>query len=236
MNIHYLQHVSFEDLGSMEPLLAGKGHNLTSTKLYSGERCPDSESFDWLIVMGGPMGIYDEGQYPWLREEKEFIKQAIEKQKIVLGICLGAQLIAAALGGDVKKNHHREIGWFEIERHQQIERTGFASVFPPQIDVFHWHGDTFSIPEGAIPVASSQACSNQGFLYNGRVLALQFHLETTLASAAKMIENCRGELDGSTYVQSEQELLEKPERFERINRVMSAVVSTLEATHREDHA
>lgn len=236
MNVHYLQHVPFEDLGSMEQHLVSKGHNLSSTKLYSGERLPDSENFDWLIVMGGPMGIYDEGQYPWLREEKEFIKQAIEQRKIVLGICLGAQLIAAALGADVKKNLHREIGWFTIERDQQIEKTRLASAFPQQLDVFHWHGDTFSTPEGAIPVASSQACANQGFFYNGRVLALQFHLETTPTSAANLIENCRDELDGSFYVQSEQELLEKPERFNRINQVMSAILGTLEVTLREDNA
>ncbi|MBN1957567.1 MAG: type 1 glutamine amidotransferase [Desulfuromonadales bacterium] len=232
MNIHYLQHVPFEDLGSMEETLTAGGHYLTCTRLYAGENCPNDDAFDWLIVMGGPMGINDTDQYPWLTEEKNFIRRAIENRKIVLGICLGAQLIAAALGARVMKNPHREIGWFSIERHPQLEQTSFASVFPRQLEVFHWHGDTFSLPDGAVPLAASEACLNQGFLYGERVLALQFHLETTAESAAELIKNCGDELDGSCYVQSEQEILQIPERFDRNNRIMAAVLSTLEALQR----
>jgi len=121
MRIHYLQHVPFEDLSSIDPILREKGHELTATHLYKGQQIPLVKEIDWLIVMGGPMGIYDEAKHPWLNVEKLFIKQAIESNKIVLGICLGAQLIADALGAKVCQNRHREIGWFNISRSPEVD-------------------------------------------------------------------------------------------------------------------
>jgi len=228
MRIHHLQHVSFEGLGSMEAVLKENGHTLTATHLYRGEPLPLPDSFDLLIVMGGPMGVYDEKDYPWLKAEKSFIRSAIDAGKKILGICLGAQLLADVLGAKVTRNHHREIGWFPIVRHEDVESTQFKELLPAQALVFHWHGDTFSIPDGALPLASSMACLNQGFIFNGRIVALQFHLETTLESAALLIENGRHELDGSPFVQTENQMLKKPERFTAINLLMTSVLNTLE--------
>lgn len=191
----------------MEPILKEKGHQLSSTHLYNNQSLPSLNDFDWLIIMGGSMGVYDEETYPWLSREKEFIKKAINSGKIILGICLGAQLIADALGAKIHKNKYREIGWFNINKSLEAESTILSTAMPEQIEVFHWHGDTFDIPEGAISLARSEGCENQGFIMDDRIVGLQFHLETTLLSAQELIENCRDQLDGSLYVQSEHEIL-----------------------------
>lgn len=228
MKIHHLQHVPFEDLGSIAPVLKAKGHQLSSTHLYKNHPLPDVGGFDWLIVMGGPMSIYDHQAYPWLTPEKKLITDAIDSGKIVLGICLGAQLIAEALGAEVYKNEHREIGWFPVNQSPEAHGTIFSTAMPQQLEAFHWHGDTFDIPKAAIPVGESEACKNQGFIMDNRVIAIQFHLETTRQSARKLIANCRDELDGSRYVQSESEILAVNQRFSTINRVMVSVLEALE--------
>ncbi|MCD4804162.1 MAG: type 1 glutamine amidotransferase [Desulfobacterales bacterium] len=228
MRIHYLQHVPFEDLSSIEPILREKAHELTATHLYKGQQMPLVKKIDWLIVMGGPMGIYDEVKYPWLNAEKLFIKEAIESNKIVLGICLGAQLIADALGAKVYQNKHREIGWFNISRSPEVDDTVLSEVIPDQIEVFHWHGDTFDIPQRAKAIGASEACRNQGFIINNRIVGFQFHLETTLQSASALINNCRDELDKSQYVQTESEILSDNQRFTNINQVMYSVLESLE--------
>ncbi|MCW8859775.1 MAG: type 1 glutamine amidotransferase [Deltaproteobacteria bacterium] len=236
MNVHYLQHVPFEGLGSIEPILTAKGHRLTSTQLYRGEQLPDLDTFDWLIVMGGPMGIHEAFEYPWLGAEKEFIKQTIQNGKLVLGICLGAQLIADALGAQVRHHHQREIGWFDISCDPQSATSILAAAFPQKVEVFHWHGDSFDIPPEAVPLASSAACNNQGFIYADRVLALQFHLETTAASAQALIDNSGDELDGSDYVQTAPMMLANPERFTCINRLMTAVLESFEYSYQQRSA
>lgn len=228
MKVHYLQHVPFEGLGSIEYELRKKCYKLTSTKLYNEKITASLKDIDWLIVMGGPMGIYDEKIYPWLIEEKQFIKEAVSAGKIVLGICLGAQLIADVLGAKVYKNKYREIGWFPLTVTPETDNTILSKVFSKQVEAFHWHGDTFDIPKGAVAIAESKACKNQGFIFDNRVLALQFHLETTPESATALVKNCADELDGSQYVQSEEQIFENPQKFSNINKIMSAVLNALE--------
>jgi GMP synthase-like glutamine amidotransferase len=228
MKVHYLQHVPFECLGNIECELKKKGHKITSTKLYNEKITTMIKDIDWLIIMGGPMGIYDEKIYPWLLEEKQFIKEAISAGKIVLGICLGAQLIADVLGAKVYKNKYREIGWFPLTVTPETNNTILLKVFSKQVEAFHWHGDTFDIPKGAIAIAESKACKNQGFIFDNRVLALQFHLETTPESATGLVKNCGCELDGSQYVQSEDQIFANPQKFYDINQIMSLVLNALE--------
>lgn len=228
MRAHVLQHVPFEGLGSMESTLKERGHTLTATHLYLCETLPPLDTFDLLIIMGGPMGIFDEGDYAWLKAEKPFIKAAMEAKKKLLGICLGAQLVAHVLGATITANPHREIGWFSIKTHPALETTRLKGIFPRKIEVFHWHGDTFTIPEGALPLASSEACPNQGFIMDNRIVALQFHLETTHHCATQLIEKGCHELDGSPFVQTEAEMLAPSHRFTTINRLMTSVLVALE--------
>jgi GMP synthase-like glutamine amidotransferase len=228
MNVHYLQHVPFEGLGSMEAWLQERGHNITATQLYNKETLPGVDEFDWLIVMGGPMGVEDQAIYPWLTAEKALIKQALEQNKIVLGICLGAQLIADVLGAYIIKNTHSEIGWFPIKLSTEAKATELGKALPDNFDAFHWHGDTFAIPEQAIPLASSEACLNQGFILDNRVIGLQFHLETTRESALDLTIHCKNELDNSRYVQTADEILGDPERFKGINQIMAVVLDYLD--------
>ncbi|MCW9023946.1 MAG: type 1 glutamine amidotransferase [Gammaproteobacteria bacterium] len=229
MKVHYIQHVPFEGLSSIEYYMTRHGHDMSSTHLYRNEKLPSVNEIDWLIIMGGPMGIYDEDKYNWLKVEKEYIKSAIDIGKTVIGICLGAQLIADALGARVYKNKYREIGWFNISLTSEADDTILSGALPVNTEVFHWHGDTFDIPEGAISLARSDACKNQAFIFDNRIVAFQFHLETTFGSATALIENCGDELDDSEYVQTAHEMLANQQKFTDINHAMFSVLNALES-------
>ncbi|MGE4385019.1 MAG: type 1 glutamine amidotransferase [Endomicrobiaceae bacterium] len=228
MRVHHLQHVPFENLGSIQTVLKKNGHTMSSSHLYKGDNLPSVNDLDLLIVMGGPMSVSDENIYPWLKAEKQFIKEAIKSGKKVLGICLGAQLIAEVLGAEVHKNKYREIGWFNVKKTEEAVQTALSDILPDSFEAFHWHGDTFEIPAGAIHIAQSEACKNQGFIFDNRILALQFHLETTTESAEALLKNCRDELDGSKYVQNEKEISSDREKFLKINSVMTSVLKIFE--------
>lgn len=224
MKVHYLQHVPFEGLGSMQPWLESRAAEISVTKLFEEARFPDVREVDLLIVMGGPMSVNDERRYPWLVPEQRFIAQAIAASKGVLGVCLGAQLIARALGARVFANPEREIGWFPIQPAADAARGTFAPLFEEPLDVFHWHGETFDLPTGATHLARSPACAHQAFAIGERVLGIQFHLETTPAIARAMIENCPDDLAPERWVQSAGAILENPAGFRRINHVMDQVL------------
>jgi GMP synthase-like glutamine amidotransferase len=225
MNVHILQHVPFEGIGSMEPWLKMQAANITSTCFYEPWKLPDVSHLDLIIAMGGPMSVNDEAELPWLVQEKEFIRAAIQQEVPVLGICLGAQLIASALGARVDAGRQREIGWFDIEA---VPHAGGAFTFPPTTTVFHWHGETFDLPAGAVHLARSAACAHQAFQIGANVIGLQFHLETTPESADAIIAQCRDELVADTFVQTEAALRAVPPAgYERINALMCDVLSYL---------
>ncbi|MCF7847614.1 MAG: type 1 glutamine amidotransferase [Kiritimatiellales bacterium] len=235
MKLHYLQHVTFEGLGIIEKWALDKGAAITCTRLFAGEKLPGIGTFDWLVIMGGPMGINGHDEHPWLGAEKEFIKEAIDSGKTVLGICLGAQLIADVLGAKVYPNAQKEIGWFPIHRSEDA-----PELLPETIEAFHWHGDTFDLPEGAVRLASSKACRNQGFIYGDRVIGLQFHLETTEASMNALIENCGGELVDAPFIQPLEKMREKVPNTcrgevlqSRIGNINNAMKQLLDALHSE---
>ena len=223
MNIHWLQHVPFEGLGSIEKWAGKMGHTFSCTRLFASDPLPEHDQFGMLVVMGGPMGIYDEQEYPWLITEKSFVQTAIEVGKPVLGICLGAQLIAEVLGAKVSANTQKEIGWFPITRTDSIP-DGLMNILPEKQTVFHWHGDTFDLPAGAVHLYASNTCRNQAFLYEDRVLALQFHLETAFESAIPLIQNCRNELVPGPSIQTEQEIVDGIKRFAGINGTMDRIL------------
>jgi len=227
MRIHYLQHVPFEDLANIEKWAKNRGHDISRTLLFSGENLPKLEEFDWLIIMGGPMNIYEYSKYPWLTAEKKFIGDAIAGDKIVLGICLGAQLMADVLGGKVSKNKHREIGWHSVRLTPSAKNSKIFGVLPEEFPAFHWHGDTFAIPPGAVHTAESVACKNQAF-EKGNAIGLQFHLESSIDSIDHLISNCSDELVGGTYVQSPKELLSHLDKLAEINGLMETFLDNME--------
>jgi GMP synthase-like glutamine amidotransferase len=195
--------------------------------MYANDPFPSVDDFDWLIVMGGPMSANDDTTLSWMGPEKALIRKAIDAGKRVMGVCLGAQLIASVLGARVFKNQHREIGWFEIQRSPEANQHPFGAIFPERTEVFHWHGDTFDLPQGAIRLASSAACLNQAFAYQKHVLGLQFHLEMTPPLAEQLTVHCCDELGDAPYVNSPKTMLAEPSRFQRINHVMEAVLRTM---------
>ena len=207
MRLHYLQHVPYEGLGIIENWAVEQGAQITSTQLYLNHDFPPVEEIDLLVIMGGPMGVYDEADYPWLSLEKRFIKAALEQPSIrMLGICLGAQLIAECLGAAVSKNAEREIGWFPVFSTSAAVQTGLTGCFPEKIEVFHWHSDTFSLPEGALQLARSEACENQAFILKDRVLGLQFHPEMTSQGIKDLILEFGTGLKEGAFVQSAAEM------------------------------
>ena len=224
MKTHYLQHVPFEGLGSIDTWLQSMRADVTVTKFFENPTLPDVDDLDLLVIMGGPMSVNDEADHPWLAAEKQFIRSAIENDKAVIGICLGAQLIASTMGAAVYPNMEKEIGWFPITA-EPASYTEDIFSFPQELLVFHWHGETFDLPDGAIRIARSDACRNQAFQLGKRVIGLQFHLETTPASARDLVHHCRDELQPSRYVQSEAEILGiDPSCYSTINSCMDKVL------------
>ena len=221
-----MQHVPFEGLGTIESWLKINGCETTNTKLFEADEFPSLKDIDLLVIMGGPMSVNDEDKYPWLIREKKIIYQAIKSDKSVLGICLGAQLIASAMGAKVYKNPVKEIGWFPVCGIPASDKSVFS--FPGSLKVFHWHGETFDLPAGAKRLAESAVCKNQGFQLGKKVIALQFHLETTPESARSLVQNCREELVPGAFIQMEDEILSaKPDTYKLINHFMDDILSFL---------
>lgn len=228
MRIHYLQHVPFENPGSILKWANENECVVTETHVYNNEKLPEISEFDWLVVMGGPMNIYEDDQYPWLISEKEFIKKAIETNKVVLGICLGSQLIADVIGGKVVQNKQKEIGWFPISFSEAGKESPLFSFFPESSVVFHWHGDTFiDLPQEAIIIAASAACKNQAFMYKKRVFGFQFHLENTALIIEDLIKNCGDEMIRDDYVQLPEEVLSQSEYILHDNQWMEEFLNQL---------
>lgn len=187
LEILCIQHVPFERPGAIAEWARLRGHALQTVlaqELFSaGTQDP---TFDALVLMGGPMSANDTESIPWLAEEDKFIQRHLSAGRKMLGICLGAQMLARALGGVVTKNRVKEIGWFPVA---EVTQHPIISLEAGEITVFHWHGETFSIPPGAIHLLRSERCENQAFLWEGQVLALQCHPEMT----AEGIEAVRAE-------------------------------------------
>jgi len=209
MNVHVLQHVPFEGPGSIEDWCVAGGHSLRVTPLYAPEAAlPAIADVDLLVIMGGPMNVYEDAIYPWLVAEKHFITSFLRSGKPVLGICLGAQLLALCCGAPVGRAAQVEIGWFPVEP------TPAAADFPwlntllaNRPVLFHWHGDRFDIPAGASNLVSTKANDNQAFvLEGGRVVGLQMHPEVTPGLLEQMVAEGRDELTTSAFIQSAEEI------------------------------
>jgi len=228
LSIHTLTHVPFEGLGCIDQWISNNNHLISYTRLYKDHQFPSLNDIDWLIIMGGPMGVYDEVEYPWLVEEKAFIRSAIDKGKTVIGICLGAQLIAEVLGAKVYPNDRKEIGWYDVKLTETAMKHPLFENFEEQFTVFHWHGDTFMIPAGSELLMSSDICINQAFLYKKNVLGLQFHLEVTEQSLQGMVDNGKTELIESNTIQSADTITDQLTFIEENNLKMFQILDYYE--------
>lgn len=199
MRFHVLQHAAFEGPGEIAAWAGKRGHAVRVTHVYRGEALPALDAFDALVVMGGEMNIYQDRDWPWLKPERAFIAAALQAGKPTVGICLGSQFIADALGGRVMQNPEYEIGWLPVQwtREAVAEYPGL----PAAATVLHWHGDTFSLPAGATRIASSEGTPEQGFFIPGKCLALQFHMEVDPALVEGYVEG-QGTWPKGKYVQS----------------------------------
>jgi GMP synthase-like glutamine amidotransferase len=225
--MHFIQHVPFEGMGYIETFAVSNGFMVSGTRVYEKNPFPETDAYDWLVIMGGPMGVHDERIHPWIIDEKKCIERAIHGDKKVLGICLGAQLIAIVLGAKVYANPVKEIGWFPVTLTGHARTAGIVKGIPDRFTAFHWHGDTFDIPRGALHIAVSDACANQAFVYGDKVTGLQFHCESTVGSITGLIDNCGDEIREGPSMQTIGSIRSNMGRVMEINATMDAVLSNI---------
>jgi len=220
VKIQVLQNISFEGPDYIKEIAEKYGHELFITRLFEGEQPIPATDYDMLVIMGGPMNIYEEIEYPWLGAEKKTIELAIGSNKVVLGICLGAQLIADVLGAQIYKNEEREIGWFPITRSYTGSEDAPLQFIPDTTTVFHWHSETFDLPGNAIRLFSSEATENQAFLYEEKVLALQFHLEINKSTIKDLVHYYEDDLKAGKFIMDKKEMLKLYKEYKASNRKM----------------
>lgn len=226
LRVQVLQHVPFEGLGCISDWLEAHYAEIEFVRFHAGDHLVAETRYDLVIVLGGPMSANDEDSYPWLREEKIYLKALCHEGRAVLGICLGAQLIANALGATVYPAVEREIGWLPV---YAAKRAASNFSLPARLEVFQWHGETFNLPAGSKCLARSLVCENQAFQFGRRVIGMQFHLEATRASVEEMLNHCGCELDASgNHVQNISLIKASPDHlYESANRVMCSALDYL---------
>jgi len=197
MNVLIIKHVDIEGPGLIEYCLNQRRLPYRVLCLDSDARLPRPEGFTHIILLGGPMNVYEEEHYPFLKDEDLFIKEAVQRGKFILGICLGAQLIAKALGAKVFKAPVKEIGWFDVSLTEIGLQDPLFSDLPKTFPVFQWHEDTFEIPRSAKLIATSSSVHHQAFRYADNAYGLQFHLEVTEEMIQEWIKTYEEELKGS---------------------------------------
>ncbi len=218
--IHCIEHAAFESPGRIAEWATARGHEFTSTRLYDGETLPAAGAVDAWVVMGGPMSVHDDDKFVWLANEKRVLEDVLRLEKPLLGVCLGAQLVAHVLGARVYRNRFQEIGWFPVEA-TDAGREGWG--LPPKFVAFHWHGDTFELPRDAVHLAKSDACTQQMFAWGSRVLGVQFHLEPTAHGVAEFVR-CGEDLPEGPYVQSPTEMTASHRRLDDAHALLDRVL------------
>lgn len=236
MKIHIIMHENFEAPGAIEAWAKHRKHNTTYTRLYDGDKLPqNSDNIDFLIVMGGPQSpatTKEECHYFDGHQEIKLIKNVINEGRLVLGVCLGAQLIGEALGAKFEHSPNKEIGVFELKLTSDANNDPIFSKFPKKFLVGHWHGDMPGItPESKI-LAASEGCPMQIVRYSPKVYGFQCHFEFTKKLVEGMIKNCSHELEEGKdlpYVQSKEELIKQD--YDSMNRLLFTFLDYMENTY-----
>ncbi len=214
-----LQHIECEDLGTIANAMSQRGIGYKYVRLFDGEPVPSSpEKFSGMIILGGPMNVYEEDKFPYLKDEDILIKKAVKNDMPVLGICLGGQLIAKATGAKVRKGIKKEIGWYDLKLTKDSMHDKVFSPFPCTIKVFQWHGDTFDIPDGAIHLAGSELFPNQAYRVGSRIYGLQFHLEVTQKIIDRWISEYKEELSTLDYINADRIISDTPAYIDNLTR------------------
>ena len=214
------QHIACEAPGIFLDLLREQERHIETVRLYEGDRAPENLSrFAGVLVMGGPMSVNDEADYPWLKAEDRLLKEALAADLPTLGICLGSQLIAKAAGGIVRRGPRKEIGWYQVRLTPAARHDRLFGEFPESVEVFQWHGEYFDTPPGAVNLANSELYRCQAFSIGRNVYGLLFHLEVTGRMVREWVATFKEELEGvKEYIRPEAILEELPRRIETLNR------------------
>ena len=228
MTLYALQHVPFEGTAAVGRWAERNGIPVEPVPVYQGGVLPDPADCSRIVVLGGPMNIHEEQNYPWLVEEKRFLRAAVDGGARVLGICLGGQLLADVLGATVVPGPHKEIGWHPVRFSEQARALPLFEGFPEELEVMHWHGDTFSLPPDCIRLASSPGCPEQGYVHpDGRLVGVQFHMEWDRAAVQSLIDQCPEDLEAGPFVQSPETMLREDAPFEAANAWMDRLLDRL---------
>jgi len=207
MRIHAIMHAPFEILGAIEKWVKEKNHLLSETHTYLNQKLPDVAEFDLLVIMGGPQSPLEIKKFPYLQNEIELTKQVIKANKPIIGICLGAQIIAEALGAETTPSEFKEIGHYPIQLTKEGLEDPIFSHFDREFNVMHWHNDMPGLPTNAVLLAKSKGCSRQAFRYGDRIYGFQFHLEMTHELIKGMMEHCEADLAPGKYIRSREEMM-----------------------------
>jgi GMP synthase-like glutamine amidotransferase len=211
MKIQCIQHAGFEGPAGIADWAQHRDHTFLTTHLYQGEALPSLAEFDMLVLMGGPMSVNDEYQYPWLVAEKRLVHKAVVEGKFVLGVCLGAQLMANSLGARVYPAREKEIGWFPVRR---VSDNGFGAALPDNFTVLHWHGETFDLPNGGIRLAETEAVPNQAFEVNRKAVEA-------------FLENAQCDIGNGRWQQSAEAILECDRHISLMRPILFTVLDEL---------
>ncbi len=224
MKVLIFQHEPFEAPGYILEWARLNNMEVNFVEFFKQQLLPKQHNYDLLVIMGGSMSVNDEQIYPWLTDEKKFILEGISLRKKMVGICLGSQLLAACLGSKVYKNRWREIGFFDV--FTQNQNHPVLKNIPKQFTAFHWHGETFDLPENAIHLALSEACINQAFIWNNQLLGLQFHIEVTQELLNIYLSTGTDELKSAErFVQTANEMLAMADNLNLCNELLDNMLS-----------
>jgi GMP synthase (glutamine-hydrolysing) len=207
-----LQHAESENLGTIEDTLKTAGVAFDYVRTFEGQPVPANiHGLSGLIVMGGPMGVYETDRFPFLLNEMKLIEDFLKAQKPILAVCLGSQLLAATLGATVRKGREKEIGWFPIQLGPASGQDHLWSNQPSRFVAYHWHGDVFDLPNGAVTLASSALTPVQSYRFGDRAYGILFHMEVTERHIVRMLDQFAGEIQEEKL--NPAEILEQAKSF-----------------------
>ncbi|WP_310391608.1 type 1 glutamine amidotransferase [Hymenobacter sp.] len=222
-----------EGPGHAADWLAAHGHALTFTNLFApNPEFPATSEFDGLLILGGAMSVHDEAGFPWMRAEKAFLREVLRAGKVTLGICLGAQLLAEALGAEVRPNPEPEIGFWTVRFSAKALEHPLLRGWPEKATVLHWHLDTFTVPPGAIRVGMSAGCATQGFVWGDGIIGLQFHPEMTVPMVEQLLEYEGHETaEEQEFVQTAEQIRARLKSMWKGRKLLELLLANLVAVH-----